>query len=178
MMDSRAPSFNRSFQEQLCQIQKRSTRHRQPHSYRRAIPTPRRTGSSFPADRINTCITQNWNSSDCDRTAGTLPLSGTWQSPDTASSTEGSDVRFAVPRVPMQTGKKQFVDSLGNTQDVTTHSLLGPLSAPPANVTARPEPVRFHHTDNRGRMPAVKQPSGYIGSPVDDQEWLAKHWGH
>jgi hypothetical protein len=60
-------------------------------------------------------------------------------------------------------------------------SLLGPhvdLTGTSAALNSRRDlnhqPIRFHRD-----RPAIRQrvPSGYVGSAVDDPEYLRKHWG-
>ena len=76
-------------------------------------------------------------------------------------------------RVPIQTGKKQFTDSFGNTQDVTIGSALGPLPDADESTTGpRFQPVRVWGSDEKGHDPhsmgpqPQPAPSGYT-SPVD-----------
>jgi len=85
-----------------------------------------------------------------------------------------------MPRVPIQTGKTTFVDSLGNTESVTKYSLLGPLpteSNDESRCGPRFQPIRFWN-DSRFAVPRQMQKpaTGYVGNPVDDPEYLAKHF--
>jgi hypothetical protein len=92
-----------------------------------------------------------------------------------------------MPNVPIQTRKKQFVDSFGNTQDLTHTSALGPLREPSddeSHTGPRFRPVRFHQPVNtNGKDPRTMGPqpqpeqSGY-SNPVDAPEWRRKYWGH
>lgn len=76
-----------------------------------------------------------------------------------------------MPNVPIQTGKKQFVDSFGNTQDVTKGSALGPLPVSDDSRTGRRyQPISVwnpsHGHDEDWRTKTAEPESGY-GMEVD-----------
>ena len=68
-----------------------------------------------------------------------------------------------MPNVPIQTGKKTFVDSFGNTQDTTRSSALGPL--PTDSAVPRIQPIRVwnpsHAHDENWRTKTKEPQSGY-----------------
>jgi hypothetical protein len=67
-----------------------------------------------------------------------------------------------MPRVPIQTGKKTFVDSFGNTHDWTHTSALGPIE-----TVVRPEPKPI--TDASTNPCNFRPPSiGVDGQPILD----------
>jgi hypothetical protein len=67
-----------------------------------------------------------------------------------------------MPRVPIQTGKKTFVDSFGNTQSWTHTSALGPIETVEKPV---PKPIRdASESPYNFRSPSI----GTDGQPIFD----------